>query len=91
MKPYTLNEAWSVLKTEMNKFEQYYFDGFPEMIPLSQVSMMYWESGRIITQSCRQTCKQRMTVSNLRQTSLIYQSKIVLYFNLIMRYTSLRD
>ncbi len=34
MKPYTLNEAWSVLKTEMNKFEQYYFDGFPEMIPL---------------------------------------------------------
>ena len=34
MKPYTLNEAWSVLKTELKQFEQYYFDAFSEMIPL---------------------------------------------------------
>ena len=34
MKPYTLNEAWAVLKTEQKQFEQYYFDAFSEMIPL---------------------------------------------------------
>ena len=34
MKPYTLNEAWSVLKTEQKQFEQYYFDAFSELIPL---------------------------------------------------------
>jgi hypothetical protein len=34
MKPYTLDEALSVLRTEMNKFEQYYFDAYPESIPL---------------------------------------------------------
>ena len=34
MKPYTLNEAWAVLKTELKQSEQYYFDAFSEMIPL---------------------------------------------------------
>ena len=34
MKPYTLNEAWAVLKTELKQFEQYYFDAFSETIPL---------------------------------------------------------
>ena len=34
MKPYTLNEAWAVLKTEQKQSEQYYFDAFSEMIPL---------------------------------------------------------
>jgi hypothetical protein len=37
MKPYTLNEAWAVIKTELKQFEQYYFDGFPEMIPLPTI------------------------------------------------------
>ena len=37
MKPYTLNEAWSVLKTELEQFEQYYFDAFSEMIPLPNI------------------------------------------------------
>jgi hypothetical protein len=34
MKPYTLNEAWAVLKTELKQFEQYYFDAYSELIPL---------------------------------------------------------
>ena len=34
MKPYTLNEAWAVLKTEQKQFEQYYFDTFSETIPI---------------------------------------------------------
>ena len=34
MKPYTLNEAWAVLKTEQEQFEQYYFDAYSELIPL---------------------------------------------------------
>jgi hypothetical protein len=37
MKPYTLNEAWSVLKTELKQFEQYYFDAFSETIPLPNI------------------------------------------------------
>ena len=37
MKPYTLNEAWAVLKTEQKQFEQYYFDAFSETIPLPTI------------------------------------------------------
>ena len=37
MKPYTLNEAWAVLKTELKQFEQYYFDAFSETIPLPNI------------------------------------------------------
>ena len=37
MKPYTLNEAWAVLKTEQKQSEQYYFDAFSETIPLPTI------------------------------------------------------
>ena len=43
MKPYTLNEAWAVLKTEQKQFEQYYFDTFSETIPIPSILQMLEE------------------------------------------------
>ena len=43
MKPYTLNEAWAVLKTELKQFEQYYFDVFSETIPIPSILQVLGE------------------------------------------------